>query len=147
MQSIRIMTKEDTEKVLEMMRVFYNSDAVWSNGSEEIFKNDIENCVNSCPFLEGYVFTENSSIVGYAMIAKSFSTEFGKRCIWIEDIYIKNGFRGLGFGTKFFKFIEEKYSDCVLRLEVEEDNQTAIGLYRKSGFEILPYMEMIKNIK
>ena len=75
---IRPMVKLDKNDVLDMMRVFYASPAVLSNGSEEIFKNDIENCVNESPFLEGYIFEEDGMIQGYAMVAKSFSTEFGK---------------------------------------------------------------------
>lgn len=69
---IREMTKTDAEKVLEMMRIFYTSSAVFSNGSEEIFKNDVENCIGNNPYLEGYVFAEDSKISGYAMIAKLF---------------------------------------------------------------------------
>ena len=81
---IEKMTREHEQEVLEMMRVFYASPAVLSNGSEEIFQNDVENCVNDSPYLEGYVFIEDEKILGYAMLAKSFSTEFGKPCIWIE---------------------------------------------------------------
>jgi len=146
---IREMTKADTEAVLDMMRVFYASPAVLSNGSEEIFRNDIENCVGDCPFLEGYIFEKNNGISGYeisgyAMIAKSFSTEFGKNCIWIEDLYIRQQYRGSGIGTDFFAFIEQKYPDSVMRLEVEEENEKAVHVYKKCGFDILPYMEMKK---
>ena len=78
------------------------------------------------------------------MVAKSFSTEFGKPCIWIEDLYIKDRYRGLGLGSLFFDFITKKYTDSIFRLEVEEDNERAIRLYKKCGFNVLPYMEMKK---
>lgn len=142
--TIRSMVEKDKDTVIEMMRVFYASPAVLSNGSEEIFENDVENCVNDCPYLEGYVFENAGEIQGYAMVAKSFSTEFGKPCIWIEDVYIKDEFRGLGIGSHFFGFIEEKYPDAIFRLEVEEENERAIHVYKKCGYEILPYMEMKK---
>lgn len=141
---IRMMTVEDKEAVMEMMRVFYASPAVLSNGSDEIFSNDIDNCVNDSPYLEGYVFENSREIQGYAMVAKSFSTEFGKPCMWIEDLYFKEQYRGFGIGTKFFEFISEKYAGCILRLEVEEENERAIKVYEKCGFEVLPYMEMKK---
>lgn len=142
---IRLLEKKDKQNVLEMMRIFYSSDAVYTNGSEEIFNNDIDNCINENPYLEGYVFEDNENILGYAMLAKSFSTEFGKQCIWIEDLYIKKEFRGLGIGTNFFKYIDEKYKDSLFRLEVELENTRAINVYKKSGFDTLPYMEMKKN--
>ena len=145
MFEIRKMTKEHAQDVLEMMRVFYASPAVLSNGSEEIFQNDIENCINDSPYLEGYVFSEEEKILGYAMVAKSFSTEFGKLCIWIEDLYMKPECRGMGIGTAFFTFIDEKYPNTVKRLEVEEENEKALYVYQKCGFEELPYMEMKKE--
>jgi len=141
---IREMTEADAEKVLGMMRVFYSSPAVLSNGSEDIFRNDIQNCVGNSPYLEGYVFTEGNKILGYSMLAKSFSTEFGKPCIWIEDLYIEQEYRGKGIGTEFFAFIEKKYPNSVLRLEVEQENQNAIRVYEKCGYEVLPYLGMKK---
>lgn len=136
------MTIKDKASVIEMMRTFYASPAVLSNGSEEIFCNDIENCVNNSPYLEGYIFEDSDEIQGYAMIAKSFSTEFGKPCIWIEDLYIKDRYRGLGIGSRFIDFITKKYTDSIFRLEVEEENARAVKVYEKCGFTVLPYMEM-----
>ena len=95
--------------------------------------------------MEGYVMEENGVLQGYAMIAKSYSTEFGKNCIWIEDIYIRETYRGKGIGSGFLKYITELYPHCVYRLEVEEENAQAIHTYEKCGFQVLPYMEMKKE--
>ncbi len=141
---IRVMKPEDKDMVMEMMRVFYASPAVLSNGSDEIFENDIENCVNDCPYLEGYIFEDQGEIQGYGMVAKSFSTEFGKPCMWIEDIYIREPYRGLGIGSQFLQYIEKKYPHAILRLEVELENERAVHTYEKNGFRELPYMEMKK---
>lgn len=142
---IRMMTELDRNEVREMMRVFYASDAVHTNGSDEIFENDITNCVNNSPYLEGFVFEGvDRQICGYGMLAKSFSTEFGKNCIWIEDIYIKEQYRGMGIGTEFLSFVKSRYNTCVIRLEAEMENTRAVNTYEKNGFEILPYIEMIK---
>lgn len=142
--TIRKMVLADKPTIMDMMRVFYASPAVLSNGSEEIFEADIDNCVNDNPYLEGYVIEQGGEIQGYAMIAKSFSTEFGKRCIWIEDLYIQEPYRGLGFGSAFFDYITKVYAGCIFRLEVEEENKRAIKVYEKNGFAVLPYMEMKK---
>ena len=140
--TIRKMTSDDKNCVMEMMRVFYASPAVLSNGSEEIFSNDIENCVNDSPYLEGYVFEDSGEMQGYAMVAKSFSTEFGKSCIWLEDLYIKEEHRGSGIGSMFLNYLSEKYNDSIIRLEVEQENERAVKVYEKCGFDVLPYMEM-----
>ena len=142
---IRKMIREDKNTIVDMMRVFYASPAVFTDGSDEIFEADVENCVNDSPYLEGFVFEEDGEIQGYGMIAKSFSTEFGKPCIWIEDLYLKPEYRGLGIGSKFFEYLEQNYTDCIFRLEVEEENERAIHVYEKNGFTVLPYMEMKKQ--
>ncbi len=142
--TIRKMHPADAEAVIDMMRVFYASPAVFTNGSEEIFRRDVEACISDNPYLEGYIFEGDGEIRGYAMLAKSFSTEFGKPCIWIEDLYMKEHCRGLGIGTAFFAHIESLYPEALFRLEVEEENERAVHVYRKCGYEVLPYMEMKK---
>ncbi|MDD2971538.1 MAG: GNAT family N-acetyltransferase [Lachnospiraceae bacterium] len=142
--TIRHMAEKDKDSVQEMMRDFYHSPAVLSNGSEEIYRSDIENCIGENPYIEGYIFADGEEIQGYAMIAKSFSTEFGRLCVWIEDIYLKQECRGLGIGREFFTYIETKYPDTVLRLEAEKENESAVRMYEKCGYEILPYLEMKK---
>ncbi len=144
---IRHMQKQDKDEILVMMKEFYNSPAVHTNGSEEIFKNDIENCINENPYLEGFVFIKNEEILGYAMIAKSFSTEFGKQCIWYEDLYLKKQYRGFGIIPNFVKYIEKIYPNCIYRLEAEKGNKHAFHVYNKLGFEELPYIEMKKENK
>ncbi len=142
MITINNLTKEHADAVINMMRVFYASPAVSTNGSEEIFRRDVEQCLSDSPYLEGYVFADGERAAGYSMIAKSFSTEFGKQCIWIEDLYLKPEYRGTGIGTQFLSFIKEKYADSIFRLEVEAENERAVHVYRKNGFDVLPYMEM-----
>ena len=143
---IRKFEIQDKKEILSMMEEFYNSDAVSTNGSKEIFETDFEKCLIDFPYLDGYVFCKDNIILGYSMIAKSFSTEFGKPCIWVEDLYIREAYRGLGVGSRFFAYIEKKYPDTIIRLEVEEENERAVKVYRKCGYEVLPYMEMKKLV-
>ena len=140
---IRSMSPNDKAEITAMMETFYASPAVHTNGSLEIFSADFEACVNNNPYLEGFVIEENE-IQGYAMVAKSFSTEFGKPCIWIEDLYIKKEYRGMGLGKMLLEFILSNYQDCIFRLEAEEENKRAVSLYKKCGFNVLPYLEMKK---
>lgn len=148
MAVIREMKAKDAAEVRAMMRVFYDSPAVLHDVPDEIIKRDVEACIGGNPFVEGFVFEENGQLAGYGMIARSFSTEFGGNCIWVEDIYLKPEFRGSGIGRQFLKYVEEQCGrDAVLlKLEAEESNAGAVAVYRKCGYEELPYMEMIKVI-
>ena len=139
---VEAMGEEHREAVLEMMRVFYASPAVHTNGSEAIFRSDIDACLSDEPWLEGYVFLEGDAPIGYTMLARSFSTEFGKRCVWIEDLYLKPTYRGRGYGSRALAFVREKYPEAILRLEVEAENRRALSVYRKNGFEELGYLQM-----
>ena len=76
---------------------------------------------------------------------KAFPQSLESSSVWIEDLYMKPESRGLGIGSKFFEYIEEKYADVVVRLEVEEENERAVHVYKKAGYEVLPYMEMIRK--
>lgn len=142
---IRKMKPSDENEVLAMMRPFYSSPAVFTNGSEAIFRRDFAECISDSPFLEGYILEDEDQILGYSMLAHSFSTEFGKPCVWIEDIYLKPEARGKGLGTEFLTFVRKTYPQAILRLEVEEENTPAVSAYRKSGFASLPYLEMLNQ--
>lgn len=144
--TIRKMTESDREAVVDMMRTFYHSPAVFTNGSEEIYNSDVTACVGDSPYAEGFIFENGNDICGYGMIAKSFSTEFGKPCIWIEDLYLKEEYRGEGIGRSFFVYLEKEFPNTIMRLEVEEDNTRAVAVYKKNRYETLPYMEMKKEI-
>ena len=99
---IRKMIEADRSLVVDMMNTFYHSPAVWTDGSEEIYHSDVTACVTDNPYAEGFIFENEAGVCGYGMIAKSFSTEFGKPCIWIEDLYLKEEYRGSGIGSSFF---------------------------------------------
>ena len=148
MITIKKMEQKDTNEVFEMMRDFYDSPAILHDVSEEVLRRDIDACTSDNPYMEGLVFRAHGGIAGYAMLAKSFSTEFGGICIWIGDLYMKPEYRGGGIGTQFFGYLEKTYQGqaVLLKLEVERGNTWAIEVYKKCGYRELPYMEMIKEL-
>jgi GNAT superfamily N-acetyltransferase len=44
----------------------------------------------------------DGNAVGYALFFRTFSTFVGKPGIWLEDLFVKEEFRGQGFGKKLF---------------------------------------------
>ena len=99
--------------------------------------------------MEGFVFVEQENIAGYGMIAKSYSTEVGGRCAWIEDIYIKPEYRGKGIGSSFLNFVAQRYAGQAvrIRLEAEPENEKAMAVYRRAGYEVLGYTQLVKELK
>jgi GNAT superfamily N-acetyltransferase len=130
-----------------MMRVFYDSPALIHKSSDAVLKRDIDTCLSGNIFLEGYVFRENDEIIGYSMISKSFTTEYGGLCVWIEDLYFEEEWRNRGFGSQFFEFLERQYPEAVrFKLEVEKENEAAVVTYKKNGYAISDYFLMTKEI-
>ncbi len=131
-----------------MMKEFYASPCVLCKASDEVLKRDIEDCMSSLPFVEGFVFENDGKILGYSIVSKSYSTEAGGICVWIEDIFIKPDFRGYGIATKFFHHIENLYRNTAvrMRLEAEASNKKAIEVYKRCGYEELPYVQLVKKL-
>ena len=135
----------DRSEVLQMMHAFYSSPAVFTNGSDKIFATDFELCISNNPLLEGYIIELDCTICGYTMVAQSFSTEFGKVCYWLEDLYLKPDFRGKKIIPQFIEYIKSQKENAILKLEVEQENSHALHVYKKQGFQECPYCEMIKH--
>ena len=149
--TIRAMQPGDREEVIAMMRVFYDSPALLTDIPDEVLVRNVDACLSASPFVEGLIIespaasgTEsNPAIAGYSILAKSFSTEFGGPCVWIEDIYLREEYRGCGAGSAVLSFVKAQHPEAVItRLEVETENVPAIAAYRKAGYSEMGYTEM-----
>lgn len=149
MLTIRKMEKSDKPQVLKMMRKFYDSDAVIHKSSNEILEKDIDDALSPLPFIEGYVFeAADKTLGGYSLVSSGYTTEYGGICVWVEDLYLEPAYRKKGFSEKFFCFIESTHKEAVrFKLEVEEENASAIAAYKKNGYNISPYFEMTKEME
>ena len=145
---IRKLEQADFDTVLSMMLVFYASDALLVHPSEEVLRKTLTDALADTPYLEAFGFEENGILAGYGMVAMSYSTEAGGLCAWIEDIYIAPEYRGKGFGTSFLAFVKNRYENRVarIRLEAEPENVRAMAVYRKAGFEVLGYTQLVKEL-
>jgi len=145
---IRKLTKCDRQAVLDMMVVFYASDALLIHPEKKVLEKTLDDCLADGPYLEGFVMELDAEVIGYAMAAKSYSTEAGGPCVWLEDIYLKSSHRGKGYGTAFLRFFEEhyKHSAIRLRLEAEPENRRAMAAYEKAGYQVLGYTQMVREL-
>lgn len=145
---IRKLEAGDKSAVLDMMKGFYASPALLHHAPEGVLIKDIEDCLAGSPYIECYVAESDGKIAGYTMLSKGYSTECGGISVMIEDLFVKEEFRGRKIGEKFLRFAEEKYRGVAvrLRLEVEPSNLGAIRLYERCGFTDLPYKQMCKEL-
>lgn len=140
---IRPINEKDKLQYFEMSRMFYASGAALRQIDDEkrvkfwteILKNNA---------VKGYILEYGNSVAGYALTVSYPSQEFGGEVLWIDELFVKPEYRGKKLGGEFLDFAANSAKKVLLRLEVEQDNQRAIALYKAKGFEVLPYIQMIK---
>ena len=150
MVRIREMKEEDRAAVYLLISDFFASDAVATDGSPEIFHRNITEAVGESSYLDGFVFEDWQaetagemvrSVVGYAMVSHCYNVEYGRECLWIEDLCLTEAYRGVGLGPLFIDMLKSENPGKMIRLEVEAENEHAVHVYKKAGFREMPYEE------
>lgn len=142
---IRKITSNDRELYIELANEFYHSDGVLHAVDQRVITDTYDELIKSDLYLECFIVELENKPVGYALLSKMFSPEVGGKCIWIEEIYIREQYRGNGLGKEFFKFLFDKYDESTyrFRLEAVHENEKAMKLYEKQGFKVLDYVQMV----
>ncbi len=78
-----------------------------------------------------YAYELNNKYIGFICIL-DLDTE-----LEIIDVFIEPKYQGNGYGDKLLKYILDNYKNRNYFLEVNVNNERAINLYKKNGFEIL----------
>ncbi len=142
---IRRFTPKDKENFFKMVKKFYAPPAVLHIPSDEIMLSCFDASIENPEFVHGYMFEADGSPAGYAIVSMKFETEVGGIAAWIEELFVEDEFRGQGIGKSFFEHLESNLSGKIkrIRLEVGEENEDAIRLYKRIGFEFLDYRQMV----
>jgi N-acetylglutamate synthase-like GNAT family acetyltransferase len=85
------------------------------------------------PLFEFFVAEINSEIVGLALYYWRYSTWKG-RCLYLEDIVVRENLRGNGLGEKLFKALAKraKESECsLITWQVLDWNEPAMRFYKR----------------
>jgi len=87
--------------------------------------------------------------IGYVALTFFFSMEYHGRCGLVDELYIREAYRGKGIGKKVFALIEEYLQSQKMRslsLVVDFWNDRAESLYVKLGFRREKRHLMVKHI-
>ena len=145
MLTCRDIRPEDREIVIPMVEQFYTTDAVDHPVPYEIISRTFEDVANpDQTLIRGVLLYDQEKLVGYCYLTSCYSCEVGGECIFIEELFLLEEYRGKGYGQQAVEWLLAEYPDCRrLRLEVTRVNQSAIRLYEKCGFTYLKYDQMV----
>lgn len=142
---IRKINKEDEKEFFDMVCTFYSSDAVTHNINIENVRKTFDNAVLELDeSLIVHIIEKDDRICGYSILAVYWSNEAGGKTVQIEEIFIKNEFRGKGLAKDYFNFLFEKFDFARrFRLEATSVNLKAINFYKSLGFKALDYEQFV----
>lgn len=130
--NIRKATKEDLPEILNLIKEL----AEYERASLEVtntLEDMLEDGFGKNPVFKVVLAEENNKIAGMALWFISYSTWKG-RCLYLEDIIVKNEYRGAGIGKLLFdEVVKEAKKIKAKRLswQVLEWNEPAINFYKK----------------
>lgn len=94
------------------------------------------NLFGSSPVAHVFLAYENDMPIGFALYFYNFSTFVGKPGIYLEDLYVKEPYRGRGYGKALLERLiqKAKKQDCGrVEWSVLNWNKPAIDFYLKMG--------------
>ncbi len=145
---IRFIEKKDAEACATLLKEFYATDAVCHDIPNENIERTIELALADSPYVKIIISESDGHYEGFCTLSFTYSSEAGGIVTLIEEIYVRDDFKGKGIGTKIFEFVRSEFDHKTkrYRLEVVSENVGAIKLYERLGFEELPYMQMIIDL-
>ena len=145
--SFRAAATSDADTILAMMRELYAHDPTPLD--EPAARAALSRLLAGDPFGIVHLILLDDYPAGYVVLTFGFSLEFGGRDAFVDEIFVREEFRGRGAGAGALRFAEEV---CrvrgvrALHLEVEHANSGAQALYRRLGFRDRGYYLMTRRL-
>ncbi len=83
----------------------------------------------------------DGAVLGYALFYPTFSSFLAKQGVWLEDLFVRPDFRGLGVGRSLLAAVASRTIDLGgerLEWAALDWNELALGFYRQIGAEATP---------
>jgi ribosomal protein S18 acetylase RimI-like enzyme len=135
MPVLRPATSADVEPLLGLVEAFHSEDGYPFR--EEETRINLLRLLGDPQLGRLWVVEDAGALAGYLVLALGFSLEFRGRDAFVDELYLAPSHRGRGLGKQALALAEAACRELgvrALHLEVERDNDEALGLYRKAGF-------------
>ena len=136
MTTFKPLQFSDITCITKLMQEFYTIDNYPIN--LEISKKLFKDFIADENLGKAYLICVDNEIVGYTIITYVFSFEYKGKIAFIDELYVKDSFRGKGIGSETIEYIKNECHKLKLKLiylEVENHNLKAQKLYIANDFE------------
>jgi ribosomal protein S18 acetylase RimI-like enzyme len=133
--TFRLAGESDAETVLEFMRAYYAFDG--HTFDCERARGVLTGLLRDEALGRCWLILEGDCPIGYIVLCFGYSLEWLGRDAFIDEFYLREEYRGRGWGRRTMEFVEEaarKAGVRVLHMEVMRGNSGAFEAYRKLGF-------------
>jgi diamine N-acetyltransferase len=135
---IREATLADEAELLPMMRKLAEQEPGTIQFDESAVRVAFEKLLSLPAFGNVWILCQQTRPVGYIVLTLGFSFEFHGHDAFIDELYVDAAHRRRGFGRQAVEFVEKKAREMgvnALHLEVDDGNDPALELYRRTGYE------------
>ena len=129
-------TSEDVEMLLTLMHEYYRYDQ--HPYDEAKARRGLTGLLANPAYGLAWLIEVDGALAGYTVICFGYSLEFGGRDAFIDELYLRESYRGQGIGRQAIDHLLAVCHDNdvrALHLEVENQNMDAHAFYQKTGFE------------
>jgi GNAT superfamily N-acetyltransferase len=135
---IRPATAEDAHEIVCMIRELAEFERL--SHEVKVCEEDIRKALFAQPpAAEALIARSGATVAGFALFYQSFSTFEGKPGLYLEDIFVREPFRGQGLGKQLFLrlgAIAAERGCARYEWEVLDWNENAIRFYQRWGAEM-----------
>jgi ribosomal protein S18 acetylase RimI-like enzyme len=136
--TIREATLQDEAELLRMMRLLDEQESALIKFDETALRAAFRQFLALPAFGGVWLLCEGSKTVGYVVLTVGFSFEFRGHDAFIDELYIDAAYRRRGYGSRALAFAEERAREMgvnAIHLEVDHGNNSALELYRRTGYK------------
>lgn len=136
----------DIDPLMELVQEFYQFEQISFN--EKVVKA-FTALLGDDQFGFIWLICDRDRPIGYVALTFLFSMEYHGRCGFVDELYIREPYRGQGIGKQVFSFLEDFLKSQNMRsffLVVDHWNDRAESLYTKLGFRKEKRHLMLKHL-
>ncbi|MDQ3686995.1 MAG: GNAT family N-acetyltransferase [Acidobacteriota bacterium] len=125
----------DEDILIVLMREFYAVEHLTFD--EGVARAALRQILHHSSLGSVYLIRSDEDVAGYVVLTFGFSLEFHGRDALVDELYLREEFRGKGLGRAALEFVEEVCREegvKALHLEVDRVNTRAQEVYRAAGY-------------